>query len=74
MTTAQIVEAVKGCGQSLIHNAESIAGDYKYQTELEVYITIPVTGGTPEIRVESVFLPETNVERNCIATIKVGQG
>ena len=27
------IEAIKDCGQSLIDNAEKIAGDYKFQTE-----------------------------------------
>ena len=61
MTTQEIIKNIKNCGQSLIDNAESIAGDYKYQTDLDIRITIPVTGEWPEIEVSTVFLPEKAV-------------
>ena len=37
----QIVEQFKDCGQSIIDNAETIVGGYKYQTgDLDVTITL----------------------------------
>lgn len=61
MTTQEIIKRVKECGQSLIDNAESIAGDYKLQTDLDIYISIPVTGNLPEIAVTSRFMPEKSI-------------
>ena len=58
MTTEQIVNNIKRCGQSLIDNAECIAGNYKYQTDLDIHITIPVYNGFPEIEVSTMFIPE----------------
>ena len=42
------IEAVKSCGQSLIDNAEEIAGDYEYETaEINIATTyIPKLRGT----------------------------
>lgn len=37
------IQAIKDCGQSLIDNAEKIAGDYDFQTS--VYISMDLTPG-----------------------------
>lgn len=34
------IDAVKSCGQSLIDNAEKIAGDFDFQTETKICITL----------------------------------
>ena len=62
MTTEEIIKRVKECGQSLIDNAESIAGDYRFQTDLDIYVSIPVTGDLPQISVTSNFIPEKSTE------------
>ncbi len=64
MTTREIVETIKQCGQSIIDNAESIAGDYKYQTYLEISIKIPATNdGIASINIDTDFLPEGCFEK-----------
>lgn len=34
------VEAIKCCGQSLIDNAEEIAGDYEFETGVDITISL----------------------------------
>ena len=64
MTTEKIVETIKQCGQSIIDNAERIAGDYKYQTYLEISIKIPATNDEiPCISINTEFLPEGYIEK-----------
>ena len=72
MTTEQIVESIKQCGQSIIDNAASIAGDYRCQKYLNIDITIPVTpeGELPELRVTTEFYPEKWIEENTWPKIK----
>ena len=49
---------LKQCGQSLIDNAETIVGGYRYQTgDLDITITINEREA-PSIRVDQEFLPE----------------
>lgn len=63
MTTEKIVETIKQCGQSIIDNAESIAGDYKFQTYLDIGIKIPVIDEEmPSINISAEFLPESYIE------------
>lgn len=58
----QAVEWLKGCGRSIIDNAETIAGGYQYQTgDLDIIITINDTD-VPTIRVNQQFVPELIVE------------
>ncbi len=40
--TQDMIQNVKDCGQSLIANAASIVGNFNYQTDLDIHITIPV--------------------------------
>ena len=71
MTTEQIVKTVKNVGQSIIDNAESIAGDYRYQTDLDIQVSIPVTGGSARVDVSTSFVPEKEIEDKCIASYSV---
>ena len=61
----QIIQNIKDCGQSLIDNAEKIANNYKYNTNLIItcHPTITVSGECPHIIVEQEFIPEKFVER-----------
>ncbi len=62
-TTKDIVQKVRNCGISLIENAESIAGDYKYQHDLRITIDIPVTDKEPpDISVDTSFYPEGSLK------------
>ena len=59
MNTKELIQRVKEAGQSIVDNAESITGDYKYQTEICIYITLDAGNAwVPEIRTEQTFLPE----------------
>lgn len=58
----QMVEWLKDCGQSIIDNAETIVGGYRYQTgDLDVVITVNDTDA-PTISVNQQFVPEMMVE------------
>ena len=64
MTTEKIVETIKQCGQSIIDNAENIAGDYKFQTYLDISIKIPATNDEiASISIDTEFLPEGYFEK-----------
>ena len=63
MTTERLVEIVKNCGQTIIDNAESIVGDYKYQTEITVSFTVGMDNQFPEIEATSRWVPEKETER-----------
>ena len=53
------IQAIKDCGQSLIDNAEKIAGDYDFQRS--VYISIDLTPGeVVEISVDTRYLPKAS--------------
>ena len=53
------IQAIKDCGQSLIDNAEKIAGDYDFQSN--VYISIDLTPGeVVEISVDTRYLPKAS--------------
>ena len=57
-TTEKMVQEVKDCAQSIMDNAESIVGDYKYQTSLDISVRISVMNDAPEISVCTDFIPE----------------
>ena len=75
ITTESLIETVKNCGQSIIDNAESIVGDYKYQTEINISFTVGMRDSMTEISVETRWLPEKEIERlekeNRLLTIHV---
>ena len=70
MSTQELIERIKEAGQSIIDNAESIAGDYKYQTEICIYVTLDAGNAwVPEIRAEQTFLPEKYMDRRCLTKV-----
>lgn len=58
-----IIQEIKDVGQSIIDNAESIAGDYKYMTEFDIVCRFRF-GDMPTINVDTTFIPEKYVKRN----------
>lgn len=61
----QWIQAIKDCGQSLIDNAEEIAGHYDYQTS--VYISMLLSPGeAAEISVDTSYLPKSKHGRPII--------
>ena len=59
----EIIQHIKDCGQSLIDNAEKIANDYKYNTDLVITCYPTKREEYPHIVVEQKFVPEKIVER-----------
>jgi hypothetical protein len=51
------IEAVKSCGQSLIDNAEEIAGDYEYETGVTITISLK-PHETAEINIATTYIPK----------------
>lgn len=51
------IQAIKDCGQSLIDNAEEIAGRYDNQTSVCVSMRLS-PGATVRISVETSYIPE----------------
>ena len=51
------VEAIKDCGQSLIDNAEKIAGDYEFETGVDITISLKPNEFV-EIKVATTYLPK----------------
>ena len=62
----EIARQIREVGESLIKNAESIAGSEKYLNSIYISCEIGYEGGTvkaPEISVDRRFCPEQFVER-----------
>ena len=59
----ELIENIKACGQSLIDNAEKIANDYKYNTDLTITCYPGMKDRHPGIVVEHEFVPEKIVEK-----------
>lgn len=62
-TKEQRIQQIKDCGQSIIDNAESIYGDYKYPTDLKITIDLPCNQH-PTIQTVKSFVPEQLIESN----------
>ena len=62
------INAVKSCGQSLIDNAESIAGDFDYQTSTTIYITLE-PHSLPEISITHNYLPRDISGKNKVVSL-----
>lgn len=55
----RVIEQIKVCGESIIENAENIAGDYKYRSTEFLHISFDVKDKeAPEIVAEIRFIPE----------------
>ena len=59
----KLVQNIKDIGQSLIDNAEKIANDFKYPTDLTIICYPCEKDDFPHIVVEQEFVPEKIVER-----------
>lgn len=60
----EIIQNIKDCGQSLINNAEKIANDFEYVTDID--ITCRVTSRddkVPYITVTTEYTPSEYVKR-----------
>ena len=55
------VQAIKDCGQSLIDNAEKIAGDYDPQTSISISMLLS-PGEMVEIDVSTTYLPKSSIK------------
>ena len=73
MTTVDIVKIIKHCGQSIIDNAESIAGDYDHQTDLTVTIRLSMEDKMPVIETCSQFIPEGFCTDETFGVIRVDE-
>lgn len=61
------VEMIRAAGQSIIDNAETIAGGYEYQIDLDIMIRLGNLSEAPKITVTQEYIPERWVERReCI--------
>lgn len=59
----KLIQNIKDCGQSLIDNAEKIANDFKYHSDLTITCYPVERDSYPHIIVETEFVPEKIVER-----------
>ena len=55
------VQAIKDCGQSLIDNAEKIAGDYDTQTSVSISMLLN-PGNVVEIDISTTYLPKSSTK------------
>ena len=59
----KIVNAIRAAGESLIKNADSIAGDEKYIIGLDIYFSVDLSEDRmPEIEVTKRFYPERLID------------
>ena len=59
----KIVNAIRAAGESLIKNADSIAGDEVYITGLDIYFSVDLSEDRmPEIEVTKRFYPERLID------------
>ena len=63
LTNEEIIQNIKDCGQALIDNAEKIAADYTYLTDITItcYVTDPERAAY--INVDTEFIPDNWVKR-----------
>lgn len=59
----KLIQNIKDIGQSLIDNAEKIANDFKFHTDLTITCYPCENDQYPRIIVETEFIPEKIVER-----------
>lgn len=58
-----IIQNIKDIGQSLIDNAEKIANNFKYHSDLTITCYPLENDQFPRIVVETEFIPEKIIER-----------
>ena len=59
----KIIQNIKDCGQSLIDNAETIVGDYKYTNGFMINCFVDGINELPYISVNVDFYPEHLIDR-----------
>lgn len=59
----EIIQNIKDCGQALIDNAENIANDYKYMSDLIITCYVAVKDEATHVVVEQKFYPEDTIKR-----------
>ena len=59
----QIIQNIIACGQSLINNAEQIAGDYEFLTGVSISCYVDDVTELPTISVNHDFVPEIIIEQ-----------
>ena len=59
----QIIQNIKSCGQSLINNAEQIAGDYEFLRSVSISCCVDDMSEAPTISVMHDFSPEIIIEK-----------
>ena len=57
------IQAIKDCGQSLIDNAEEIAGNYDLQTGVNIFISLN-PGEFVEIEISTTYIPNASKSLN----------
>lgn len=63
MRREEIIQNIKDCGQSLIDNAESMVGSYKYLGEVTITCYVSERDNLPNIEVSNHLYPEKTMER-----------
>lgn len=62
MKKEDIIKNIKHCGQALIDNAENIANNYKYMSNLTITCYPAKRDYIPYISVDTDFIPEGIIE------------
>ena len=59
----KIVNAIRAAGESLIKNADSIAGDEKYISGVDIYFSVDLSEDRmPKIEITKRFYPERLID------------
>ena len=67
------IDAIRSCGQSLIDNAESIAGDFDFQTDTDIVINLKPRDFA-RISVTANYIQDINDKTKLATTIPSWQG
>lgn len=60
----RLIQNIKDCGQSLIDNAESIVGNYKYLGDIKITCYPSDSDEAVRIEVTNEFYPENYIDRH----------
>ena len=64
MSREEIIQNIKDCGQSLIDNAESMVGNYKYLGEVTITCYVSERDEVAHIKVTNDIYPENYIKRH----------
>lgn len=59
----KVIQNIKDCGQSLIDNAESIVGNYRYLGEVKITCFPSDLSEVVHIEISNDFYPENYIDR-----------